>query len=132
MKTKITVIFSFLVILILSACSKNPFAGTWTGSNIKGIFTVEIKKDNTFFLQQDIPKHQEVCTIKGTWEKIDDSTIMLTYSTLTISSSKNGMWQLDANAKEYSADPGILYLRSDGAFGDSRESMYDFYLKKEK
>lgn len=122
-----------LLVFTLCACSQNPFLGTWSGSNNKGNYRVEINKDHTFISIQEIPYRHQVCSINGTWSKIDEEIIELKFSRMTISDNKNGLWQLDANAKEYSADPGILYLRKDGAFGDSFASLDygNFYLYKQ-
>lgn len=133
LKTTSLFITFLFVSIWMSSCSENPFVGTWTGSQGGYNYTVKIKKDKTFSVIQDYSRNNRVYLFEGTWKEFNDETIELSYSSMTVSSSKNGMWQLDSNAKEYPVDSGTLYLRKDGSFGDamSTVSQDSFFLTKE-
>lgn len=126
----------FTIFLILSmwmcSCSENPYVGEWTGSQGYYNYTLIIKKDHTFSLAQDYPRMDKVYSFDGQWREFNDDTIELSYSSMTVSSSKNGVWQLDSNAKEYPVEAGRLFLRKDGSFGDSKQKVIEgsFYLTK--
>lgn len=114
------------------SCSKNPYIGEWTGSQGEYNYTLKIKKDKTFFLVQNYPRYDRVYSYEGKWREFNDDTIELSYNSMTISSSKSGIWQLDSNAKEYPVESGRLFLRKDGSFGDSMLKVIEgsFYLTK--
>lgn len=132
--SKITFFFSIFLILSIwmCSCSENPYVGEWTGSQGEYNYTLKIKKDKTFFLTQHYPRYDRVYSYEGKWKEFNDDTIELSYNSMTISSSKNEVWQLDSNAKEYPVEAGRLFLRKDGSFGDSMLKVIEgsFYLTK--
>ena len=93
-------IFSFLCILIFSACNNNKLVGTWETNSSDNIYesayvgtvTTENYKSNGEYVSilelqasYENRNYNDACTIKGTWKMIDDTHVQLNIKTATVS-----------------------------------------------
>ena len=136
MKSSYIILLCSLFALIVGGCTKNEFVGTWLGNN-KGLYKhinwmVEIKKDGTFYFQENDPKKNKTYIASGKWELINDNNVLKIPIKQYRVCSGSGIPQLDSSAKEYDTSL-TYYLNKEGAFSDSLSELDDtnaVHLKK--